>query len=374
MDELDHNLLAAWQRVFEKCKRDPAEARRRWRRTLSPTLRRPPRAWCLCLRASDTRLNENIAAFAIEEDVEDRLPHEMLITGDAVRAACAPVRIRWPGVTLYVAAQMLGHHRESLRHWLPFKPGRTRETRAGRIPGGWDCVSAPGSPFNLRYEKPETSFGMKTPIVWTNGPIDPNGWRGQTPHPVWGGLWRHLSKRMDDSFEQTIQRVPRMRALDLGAHFRGWDWLCPGLINPANPAGPRLPCGRRCRNLYLPLPVYTITRFLGAGEGLPIDSGDDAPLRLSGNWHPGWDDPLKNLRTFACERCWNVRRFSIADYRGWNEFVTYLSGGLLYGQEVERPADVQYERKREKRKQAKCVNESRRSVEVERQVKARSVG
>ena len=57
MDELDHNHLMAWQRVFERCRRDPAEARRRYLRTaVGGVYDRPVRAWCVALRASDSRL------------------------------------------------------------------------------------------------------------------------------------------------------------------------------------------------------------------------------------------------------------------------------------------------------------------------------
>jgi DNA invertase Pin-like site-specific DNA recombinase len=40
-----------------------------------------------------------------------------------------------------------------------------------------------------------------------------------------------------------------------------------------------------------------------------------------------------------------VRFFHRANRDGWNQLVTYLSGGLLYGHEVERPADF-YMRKK----------------------------
>ena len=68
MDELDHNLLMAWQRVWDKCKVNPAEARRRWRRSRPGTvLDRPHRAFCVAIRASDTRLNETEGATGEEQ-------------------------------------------------------------------------------------------------------------------------------------------------------------------------------------------------------------------------------------------------------------------------------------------------------------------
>jgi DNA-binding CsgD family transcriptional regulator len=42
--------------------------------------------------------------------------------------------------------------------------------------------------------------------------------------------------------------------------------------------------------------------------------------------------------SFACEKCHKIRRISRCDPNAWNEIVTYLSAGLLYGREVQRPA------------------------------------
>ena len=104
-----------------------------------------------------------------------------------------------------------------------------------------------------------------------------------------------------------------------------------------------MPCGRRCQVLYGPLPVMTAARFLDDGEGLAVDG-------LAGRWHPG-ARPAGVVRwSFACSACWKVWNFTLADYRGWNELVMYLSGGLLYGREVERPGWVAFERKQERRR------------------------
>jgi transposase len=42
--------------------------------------------------------------------------------------------------------------------------------------------------------------------------------------------------------------------------------------------------------------------------------------------------------TFACGKCHRLRRQSRCDPNAWNELVTSLSAGLLYGHEVERPS------------------------------------
>ena len=56
MDELDRNLMEAWGEVTAKLRGDRGLARKRWRRSKGRTLQRPPRAWCMAVRASDTRL------------------------------------------------------------------------------------------------------------------------------------------------------------------------------------------------------------------------------------------------------------------------------------------------------------------------------
>jgi hypothetical protein len=47
--------------------------------------------------------------------------------------------------------------------------------------------------------------------------------------------------------------------------------------------------------------------------------------------------PPSSPQTFACERCLRPRRLSRCDPNGWNELITHLTGGLLFGREVQRP-------------------------------------
>jgi DNA-binding CsgD family transcriptional regulator len=87
------------------------------------------------------------------------------------------------------------------------------------------------------------------------------------------------------------------------------------------------------RNLYGPMTLWTLPRAMDSD--LSLDLPDDAGL--AGAWSPGWYDPLVGRRTFACSRCWKIQGMTMTDERGWNLFVTHMSGGLLYGHEVERP-------------------------------------
>ena len=61
---------------------------------------------------------------------------------------------------------------------------------------------------------------------------------------------------------------------------------------------------------------------------------------MAGSWFPGQADPLAGRRHFACLRCWNPQYMTCEPRLAWNRFVTYLSGGLLYGTDVPMPAEL----------------------------------
>jgi len=167
--------------------------------------------------------------------------------------------------------------------------------------------------------------------VWSVGALDPGAAKGRLPAKWWGTLWQSMAENIPDGFEQEVERVPRVLPYGDGFRFRGWLWRCGGLLGGA--------CGRLVQMLYAPLPVWTVGKALGVEEELALAGMDKT-------WRPGVDDRWAGKRRLACERCWGVRRVSFEGYRGWNELVTYLSGGLLYGREVARPSDFAFERKR----------------------------
>src|SRR5262249_25626626 len=49
------------------------------------------------------------------------------------------------------------------------------------------------------------------------------------------------------------------------------------------------------------------------------------------------EEQKKKTFGFGCEICHRLKRSRQVGGDWWNELVTYLSGGLLYGSEVERP-------------------------------------
>ncbi|MEM0913106.1 MAG: hypothetical protein AAGK09_00675 [Planctomycetota bacterium] len=459
MDQLDHNLLAAWWRVWGRLERDAGEARRRWARTHgvsalslrrggdgTPTYARPPRAWCLALRASDTRIDakygygtkwrplapgsaggdesRGLTAGQASSVVHPRQSrglmgaeatgrHLVMLGPEDVRAWCAPVRVAWPGVPLDVAAARLGRHREVVRKWLP-KPGgvgpggggvigrdadggygvpRQVRRRRGMALGvdatraielGEDYVQ-PGNVWGVRYERGQEwgrHSGGAVPVVWTRRAVDPQHRRGDRPHGWWGSLWETLAERWPMEAGVSLDRVARWRRRPGGPavrseeclvssgvgvsgttedscfaggpqgpacgeaadgsrsgfrdsrgdlQFRGWAWVCEGVDGQGCVRG----AGHTATTVVCPLPRWTLAAALAddprVAAGLDIGGGERWwPTR---SVHPA-ETAAGGMR-FACERCWGVRR-QTTDARGWNDVVSYITGGVLMGREVER--------------------------------------
>jgi hypothetical protein len=143
---------------------------------------------------------------------------------------------------------------------------------------------------------------------------------------VWGTHWQYLPDFVPDGFEQRIERVPfyvgtraavRAGALDKEL-FRGWRWLCPS-------------CRKQRRVLFYPIAPVNFPELLG------IDPAP--PQRGSADARP--DMPS----CFACQQCHRVQFFLGAKRGSWNQFVTCISAGLLYGSDVPKPAWFNPERK-----------------------------
>src|SRR5688500_6476064 len=66
VEDLEQAILDAWTRVKHNVLSDPLELRRRLDRRERDVLRRPPRAWCLAVRASDLRLREPLVVIEPE--------------------------------------------------------------------------------------------------------------------------------------------------------------------------------------------------------------------------------------------------------------------------------------------------------------------
>lgn len=311
---------------------DPAARGRRYERGLRSALRRPVRAWCVSIRASDRRIESS--AIVDPERMAARQRHRVLLYGELVRHLVKPVEIRWPGLIYDEAAARLGVDARAVIDWMD---------------KGW---------LGSRRERVPGRRGLPTRYAWTRpGGMDVGLPQGRAAG--WGCLWQGLWEKVPREFEQVVERVPRLRAearpeitalppevtivtpevitpppaistaapevsgtLEHGReHFRGgWDWVCPGRVAAD---GVALGCGRVCKKLVAPLPVWSIDRAMGV-------SAEDA---LVADY-----DPRRSR--FACGKCWNVQHTPSAPGSvdaAWNQLVSFVSGGLLYGREVERP-------------------------------------
>jgi DNA-binding NarL/FixJ family response regulator len=112
----------------------------------------------------------------------------------------------------------------------------------------------------------------------------------------------------------------------------GWRWVCPG-------------CKKEVRKIYYPLPVRTLFDFLGYDPGR-----SDKAVCQSKKFLPYDADELVGPPpTFACAACHRVEWFTRTNARAWNQVVSHLSRGMLYGREVAKP-----EWYRRERKKARC--------------------
>src|SRR6202008_4833151 len=75
VNDLDTAILTAWYAIFPRLKSEPTELARRLARRRSTLLSRPPRAWCLAIRASDTRINPATACIVPEDALDPNEPN-----------------------------------------------------------------------------------------------------------------------------------------------------------------------------------------------------------------------------------------------------------------------------------------------------------
>src|SRR4051812_36791501 len=67
MSDILELISVAWEKLRPGIEKDPDELARRLARRRAGMMRRPPRAWCLAARASDTRINPASAACVPED-------------------------------------------------------------------------------------------------------------------------------------------------------------------------------------------------------------------------------------------------------------------------------------------------------------------
>lgn len=312
MTDLDRALLEAWNNIKPRLDADPGELQRRLARRRSPTLTRPPREWCIAVRASDHRITPLSAPHEPEramylpnyDSTRFHQPHAVTITKRLLRTLCGGVRIDAPHEFEEHVARKLGVHKGAIYN------ARKR-----------------GALTTEHYKNLAGRHGKPVPVVYSRALLDPNAGRfWQRPHAVWGTHWQYLSDFVPRGFEQTIERVPfhvgTRRAVRAGSQekelFRGWRWVCPS-------------CRKLVRTLFYPIAPVNFPELLGI---------DPAPA------HRDAVDARPDMPPcFACQQCHRVVYFSPVKRGSWNQFVAYISAGLLYGHEVPKPAWFKPERK-----------------------------
>ena len=334
---MDYDLLAAldeaWRRIGPKLANDPTELAARKSRRRLKCFMRPPRAWCLAVRASDRRVTPMYVAMVPDRPVvrdphTDRIihrEHEVTLDAPTLRWLCRPVAITWPGETVDEIARRIGVGIEAVRRAV--KNTSTAELLCPTPPH--DRGRREG-PLEIRHEKGPS--GQLRTILYRHGYFDPSmiPWN-RTEDPEWGTMWRFVADHIPPDLSQILVRRPVMRTMNGHHAFRGWNWLCPG-------------CKRLVPRLFYPVIDLVRARFVTPEpDGSPDESA--AP------------------QCFACHTCHGVYSFGRLTKNDWNSLVSYLSGGLLYGREVIPPSWYTPRRRRPPRKANRAKGKRRTEVE-----------
>src|SRR5256714_2974291 len=124
MNDVARLILEAWQKLGPKIMADPEELARRLARRRLPIMTRPPRAWCLAIRAADRRITpahwvifpEHAMELDHPEHPYEPIEHEVTIQTHAIRRYCHPIRIAFPGEEVDEVARRLGVSACGLKH------------------------------------------------------------------------------------------------------------------------------------------------------------------------------------------------------------------------------------------------------------------
>jgi len=307
--ELERAIRAAWLALRGKILSDPQELRRRLARRRMKSLTRPPRAWCIAIRASDRRITPAHWVIAPEHAMEldhpehpyEPIEHEVTIQPHGLRRFCRAVRTDSWGELVEDVAKRLGVNRKS-----GLDPAREQGVFTERFVKGLG---------GRRGQYP-------VPLIHSWKTLDPSGPKFERPNALWGALWEFLPDMVPDNFEQTVvrpifKRMTGRSAVDVGQEcptyrdemrFWGWSWVCPA-------------CRKTVKKIYYPIAPRGLFDFLGydparatmaraqSKKYLPHDVEDVAGL-------PG---------TFACGKCHGVVHFVGATVQGWNMVVSWLT-------------------------------------------------
>src|SRR6266550_5505011 len=120
--EVERAIDEAWVRVRREILSDPPELHRCLARRRTNSLTRPPRAWCIAIRASDRRITpahwiitpEHAMDLNHPEHPYEPIEHEVTIQPHGLRKYCRPVRTDSWGEEVSEVARQLGVSRASV--------------------------------------------------------------------------------------------------------------------------------------------------------------------------------------------------------------------------------------------------------------------
>jgi hypothetical protein len=126
MNDVERLILEAWEKLGPGIMGDEDELARRLARRRTPALMRPVRAWCLALRASDTRITaydwiltpEHAMELDHPEHAYEPIEHTVTIQPHGLRKFCRPVRTDSLGQEVGEVARELGVSKQAvLARW-----------------------------------------------------------------------------------------------------------------------------------------------------------------------------------------------------------------------------------------------------------------
>ncbi len=288
-----YNLMAeAWTRIGPRIISDEDELRARLARRRSPMYARPPRPFCAVIRANDLRIHPNSAPIYPTDALDPADPgqHNVTLDSAVLRLLTQCINVPHPGLQAPKLAALLGISVFGIHKLI-----KNRILLARYLP-------------NLGGK-----HGHPVPLVHTRGDFDPCacGYHRRGPERLWDELRRELPSHIPDDLTFTLTRVPQMHHVRSRTDFNGWRWLCPG-------------CNRTANTLYLPLDLPDFADL----HKIPVPPDE---LALTPH-HP---------QMLACSTCHRIFKFSARSPQTqnicWNHAILHLSGGLLYGDEVNRP-------------------------------------
>jgi hypothetical protein len=396
VDEIQHAINQAWLRLRPTLESNPTELSKRLARRQSALLKSPPRAWCLALRSTDTRLERYCSThpYAAPTNPHPHLrtehghpvTHQILLDTPALWHLCSPVEITPPGQPLRDVAAKLGTH-----------PGNLLDARLAGL-------------FRVRhFPILDGHAGKPHPFLSCPHPLDPAA-RGFRPaDPLWSWTATYLPSRLPKDFQTTLTRIPlyqptataatddplhpehpamdppprrKSKALphpepDLLAWYKwkddlylGYDWRNPRAAAHHHQRQTRLAKQRAAKSaryanhgpaerpvtgaslqyrglrwlcptcqkivnlLFLPLPPLHLLP-LNREPSKRSSSFEHSSFVIDSDFRFRHSDFART--SFACERCVHPKRLSLTDPNSWNELISYLTAGLLYGSEVPKP-------------------------------------